>query len=126
MKFVKASTPTLLDAEVAAGVGHHVALSIVGTERFLKNGYYRAKFARERLIRASPIPYSIIQATQFFEFLKTISGVATNGTVVRVPPILVQPMAADDVARAVARIATGTPTTRTGAAGRSSRSRSHD
>jgi uncharacterized protein YbjT (DUF2867 family)/nitrite reductase/ring-hydroxylating ferredoxin subunit len=109
MKFFKTSTHNLLTAEAAAGVGHHVMLSIVGTERLLRSGYHRAKFAQEKLIKDSSIPYSIVQATEFFEFLQDIADEATHGNAVRVPPVLIQPIAADDVARAVARIATGTP-----------------
>jgi uncharacterized protein YbjT (DUF2867 family)/nitrite reductase/ring-hydroxylating ferredoxin subunit len=109
MKFFKTSTHNLLTAEGAAGVRHHVALSVVGTERLLRSGYLRAKFAQEKLIKESSIPYSIIQATQFFEFLKQIADAATHGNAVRVPPVLIQPIAADDVARAVAKISTGAP-----------------
>lgn len=109
MKFFKTSTHNLLTAEAAAGVKHHVALSVVGTGRLLQSGYLRAKFAQEKLIKESAIPYSIIQATQFFEFLETIANAASHGSTVRVPPVLIQPIAADDVARAVAKIATGTP-----------------
>jgi uncharacterized protein YbjT (DUF2867 family)/nitrite reductase/ring-hydroxylating ferredoxin subunit len=107
MKFFKTSTHNLLTAEAAAGVRHHVALSVVGTERLLRSGYLRAKFAQEKLIKDSAIPYSIIQAAQFFEFLQGIADAATHGNAVRLPPVLIQPIAADDVARAVARIATG-------------------
>jgi uncharacterized protein YbjT (DUF2867 family) len=109
MKFFKTSTHTLLACEAAAGVGHHVALSVVGTERLLKSGYLRAKFAQEKLIKDSALPYSIVRATQVFESLKSIADAATHGNGVRVPPVLIQPMAADDLARAVARIATATP-----------------
>ena len=109
MRFFKTSTHNLLTAEAAVGVRHHVALSVVGTERLLRSGYLRAKFAQEKLIKESSIPYSIVQATQFFEFLQGIADAATHGNAVRVPPVLIQPIAADDVARAVAKIATGTP-----------------
>jgi uncharacterized protein YbjT (DUF2867 family)/nitrite reductase/ring-hydroxylating ferredoxin subunit len=109
MKFFTASTQNLLACEVAAGVGHHVMLSVVGTERLLQSGYLRAKFAQEQLIRDSSVPYSIVQTTQFFEFLRGIADAATHGTAVHVPPVLIQPIAADDVAGAVAKIATGTP-----------------
>jgi nitrite reductase/ring-hydroxylating ferredoxin subunit len=109
MKFFKTSTHNLLTAEAAAGVRHHVALSVVGTERLLRSGYLRAKLAQEKLIRESSIPYSIVQATQFFEFLSRIADAATHGSAVRVPPVLIQPIAADDVARAVATIATAAP-----------------
>jgi uncharacterized protein YbjT (DUF2867 family)/nitrite reductase/ring-hydroxylating ferredoxin subunit len=109
MKFFKTSTHNLLTAGAAAGVRHHVVLSVVGTERLLRSGYLRAKFAQEKLIRESSIPYSIIQATQFFEFLSRIADAATHGNAVRVPPVLIQPIAADDVARVVSKTATGTP-----------------
>jgi uncharacterized protein YbjT (DUF2867 family)/nitrite reductase/ring-hydroxylating ferredoxin subunit len=109
MKFFKASTHNLLTCEAAAGVGHHVVLSVVGTGRLLQSGYFRAKFVQEKLVKDSSVPYTIVQATQFFEFFGTIADAATHGNVVRVPPVLIQPIAADDVARAVARTATGTP-----------------
>ncbi len=109
MKFFKTSTHNLLTCEAAAGVGHHVMLSVVGTERLLRSGYLRAKFAQEKLIKDSSVPYSIVQATQFFEFLRSIADAATHGNAVRVPPVLIQPIAADHVARAVSKIATGTP-----------------
>jgi uncharacterized protein YbjT (DUF2867 family)/nitrite reductase/ring-hydroxylating ferredoxin subunit len=108
MKFFKTSTHNLLIGEAAAGVRHHVALSVVGAEHLLRSGYLRAKFAQEKLIKESSIPYSIIQATQFFEFLERIADAATHGNAVRVPAVHIQPIAADDVARAVAQIATGT------------------
>jgi len=109
MKFFKTAAHNLLTAEADAGVTHHVALSVVGTEHLLHSGYLRAKFAQEKLIKESSIPYSIIQATQFFEFLQGIADAATHGHAVRLPPVLIQPIAADDVARAVARIATAAP-----------------
>jgi uncharacterized protein YbjT (DUF2867 family) len=109
LHFFRTSTGNLLDAEAAAGVGHHVALSVVGTERLSASGYFRAKIAQEKLIKESSIPYSIVHATQFFEFIKGIADAATDGNTVRVPPLLIQPMAADDVASAVARIAVGPP-----------------
>jgi len=109
MKFFKTSTHNLLAAEASAAVRHHVAVSVVGAGRLLGSGYFRAKFAQEKLIKESSIPYSIIQATQFFEFLTKIADAATHGTAVRVPPVLIQAIAADDVARAVSKIATGTP-----------------
>lgn len=108
MKFFTTSTHNLLTCEAAAGVGHHVALSIVGTER-LPNGYFRAKVAQEKVIEESSIPYSIVQATQFFEFLGGIADEATRGNVVRIAPVLFQPIAADDVADAVAKVAVGAP-----------------
>lgn len=107
--FFTTSTRNLLSQEAAAGVGHHVALSVVGTERPSEIGYFHAKNAQEKLIKESSIPYSIVHATQFFEFVKGIADTATDGSTVRVAPVLIQPMAADDVARALARVATGKP-----------------
>ena len=109
LKFFETSTGNLLKAEAAAGVGHHVALSVVGTERLSESGYFRAKIAQEKLIRSSSIPYSIVHATQFFEFLKRIADDATDGNTVRLAPVLIQPMAAEDVASAVGRISIGSP-----------------
>ena|SRR5690349_11308016 len=109
MKFFETSTRNQLAYEAAAGVGHHVALSVVGTERLLASGFFRAKMAQENLIKGSSIPYSIIRATQFFEFVKSIADFSTEGNKVRLPSALIQPMAADDVASAVDRIATGSP-----------------
>jgi uncharacterized protein YbjT (DUF2867 family) len=109
MKFFETSTRNLLAYEAAAGVGHHVALSVVGSERLLESGYFRAKIAQENLIKASSIPYSIIRATQFFEFVKGIADFSTDGDKVLLPPALIQPIAADDVASAVGRIAMGAP-----------------
>jgi uncharacterized protein YbjT (DUF2867 family) len=109
LAFFDTSTRNLLAAEAAAGVGHHVALSVVGTERLSESGYFRAKIAQEQLIRDSSIPYSIVHATQFFEFIKSIAAAATDGNTVHLAPVLIQPIAADDVARAVGRVATGSP-----------------
>jgi len=109
LKFFKTSTGNLLAAEAAAGVGHHVALSIVGCDRVPDSGYLRAKVAQENLIRSSPIPYSIVRATQFFEFFEHIADDATDGNRVRIPPVLFQPMAAADVASAVCTVAEGAP-----------------
>src|SRR6185369_7347991 len=109
LKFFETSTRNLLAHEAAAGVGHHVALSVVGTERLSESGYFRAKIAQEKLIKASPIPYSIVHATQFFEFVRSIAAAATDGNKVRLAPVLIQPMAADDVASAVAAVAVGAP-----------------
>jgi len=109
MEFFTTSTRNLLTYEAAAGVGHHVALSVVGTERLLESGYFRAKIAQENLIKASSIPYSIVRATQFFEFVKGIADLSTDGNKVCLPPALIQPMAASDVAEAVGRIAVGAP-----------------
>jgi uncharacterized protein YbjT (DUF2867 family) len=109
MTFFETSTRNLLSYGAAAGVKHHVALSVVGTERLLASGFFRAKMAQENLIKASSIPYTIIRATQFFEFVKGIADFSTEGNKVRLPTALIQPMAADDVASAVGRIATGAP-----------------
>jgi len=109
MKFFETSTRNLHTYEAAAGVGHHVALSVVGSERLLESGYFRAKIAQENLIKASSIPYSIVRATQFFEFVKGIADFSTQGDKVLLPPALIQPMAADDVASALGRIAMGAP-----------------
>ncbi len=100
---------TCSKAAGAAGVTHYVALSVVGTERIPDSPYLRAKNAQETLIKGAGIPYSIVHATQFFEFVKRIADEATDGTTVRLPPVLIQPMAADDVAKAVGRIAVGAP-----------------
>jgi uncharacterized protein YbjT (DUF2867 family) len=109
LKFFETSTGNLLAAEAAAGVGHHVALSVVGTERLTESGYFRAKIAQENLIKKSTIPYSIVHTTQFFEFVKSIADAATKDGTVRLAPVLIQPMAADDVAKAVGRVAEGAP-----------------
>lgn len=109
MNFFETSTRNLLTFEEAAGVGHHVALSVVGTERMLDSGYFRAKIAQENLIKGSSVPYSIVRATQFYEFVKAIADFSTDGDKVHLPPVLFQPMAADDVAGAVARAALGAP-----------------
>jgi len=109
LAFFETSTRNLLSYGAAAGVKHHVALSVVGTERMLASGFFRAKMAQENLITASSIPYTIIRATQFFEFVKAIADFATEGNKVRLPSALIQPMAAEDVASAVGRIATGAP-----------------
>jgi uncharacterized protein YbjT (DUF2867 family) len=109
MKFFETSTRNLLDNETAAGVRHHVALSVVGTDRMLTSGYFRAKIAQENLIKGSSIPYSIVRATQFFEFVKGISDISTDGDKVRLPHVLFQPMAADDVATAAGKVAMGAP-----------------
>jgi uncharacterized protein YbjT (DUF2867 family) len=109
MHFFQTSSRNLLAAEAAAGVGHHVALSVVGTDRLTESGYFRAKMSQEQLIEGSSIPYSIVHATQFFEFLESIAADATEGNEVHLPPALIQPMVSDDVAIAVARVAVGAP-----------------
>jgi uncharacterized protein YbjT (DUF2867 family) len=105
LAFFETSGRNILAAEIAAGVGHHVALSVVGTDRLLASGYFRAKMAQENLIKASPIPYTIVRATQFFEFVAGIAQFSTEGQKVRLPPALMQPIAAEDVGAAVADIA---------------------
>ena len=109
LKFFETSTRNLLTYEAAAGVGHHVALSVVGTDRLSESGYFRAKIAQEKLIKESSIPYSIVHATQFFEFLKGLADISFDGDKAHLPPVLFQPMAADDVASGVGRIAVGPP-----------------
>lgn len=109
LKFFETSTRNLLESEMTAGVRHHLALSVVGTDRLLESGFFRAKLAQENLIKASAIPYSIVRATQFFEFVPKIADMSTDGDKVRLPPALIQPMAADDVASALVRIAMGSP-----------------
>ncbi|HEX8856851.1 MAG TPA: SDR family oxidoreductase [Thermoleophilaceae bacterium] len=109
MHFFETSSRNLLAAETAAGVVHHVALSVVGTDRLQESGYFRAKLAQEKLIEGSSIPYSIVHATQFFEFIKGIADAATDGNTVRLPPALIQPMASDDVASGVGQVAVGPP-----------------
>jgi uncharacterized protein YbjT (DUF2867 family) len=109
LKFFETSTHNLLTGEAAAGVRHHVVLSVVGTDRLSESGYMRAKIAQEKLIKESSISYSIVHATQFFEFLKGLADISMVGGKVHLPPVLFQPMAADDVASGVARVAVGQP-----------------
>jgi uncharacterized protein YbjT (DUF2867 family) len=109
MEFFKTSTGNLLTYEAAAGVGHHVALSIVGSDRLPENRYFRAKVAQEKLIKELPVPYTIVRATQFFEFVEGIADEATKGQQVRLAPVLFQPIAAADVASAVCRVALDSP-----------------
>jgi uncharacterized protein YbjT (DUF2867 family) len=109
LHFFQISTANILDAEAAAGVAHHIALSVVGANRLSESGYMRAKMAQEKLIEDSSIPYSIVHATQFFEFTKSIADAATDGDTVRLAPVLIQPIAAEDVATAVAKVALGAP-----------------
>ena len=113
LEFFETSTGNILGAEAAAGVGHHVALSVVGTERLAESGYMRAKIVQEKLIKNSSIPYTIVHATQFFEFAGRMADEASEGDTVRVPPVLIQPMAADDVAAAVCRVALAAPVNNT-------------
>lgn len=109
LAFFETSCRNLLTAEAGAGVGHHVALSVVGTDRLLTSGYFRAKLAQEKLIEASPIPFTIVRATQFFEFVGGIAQAATEGQAVRLPPVLMQPIAAEDVAAVMADAALSEP-----------------
>ena len=109
MDFFQTSTGNLLTYEAAAGVGHHVALSVVGSEGLPQSGYLRAKVAQEKQIKEGPIPYTIVAATQFFEFTKRIADEATVGKIVHLPPVLFQPIAADDVASALGEVATSSP-----------------
>jgi uncharacterized protein YbjT (DUF2867 family) len=109
LNFFVTSTRNLLTHEAAAGVGHHVALSVVGTQRLSESPYFRAKIAQEKLIKESSIPYTIVHATQFFEFVKGLADISMVGDKVHLPPVLFQPMSADDVATAVGRVAVGQP-----------------
>ena len=109
LKFFETSTRNLLANEATAGVGHHVALSVVGTQLLSESGYFRAKIAQEKLIKESSIPYTIVHATQFFEFLKGLADISVVDGKVHLPHVLFQPMAADDVATAVGKIAVGAP-----------------
>lgn len=109
LQFFETSTRNLLAAEAAAGVEHHVALSIVGTDRLPENGYFRAKVAQEALIKASKIPYTILRATQFFEFVEGIINSSIDHGTIRLSPALIQPIAADDVSAALADLAVGAP-----------------
>ena len=109
LAFFESSTRNLLAAEAAAGVGHHVALSIVGTDRLQESPYFRAKLVQERLIEAGPIPFTIVRATQFFEFVAGIAQAATDGDTVRLPSVLIQPIAADDITAILGRVAVGPP-----------------
>ncbi len=111
--FYETSTRTLLAAEERMGVAHHIALSVVGTHRLLESAYFRAKMAQETLIKESPVPFTIVRATQFFEFFQSIAKEAAEGDTVRLAATLVQPMAADDVASALADIALANPTSGT-------------
>jgi uncharacterized protein YbjT (DUF2867 family) len=109
LEFFEMSGRNLLAAEAAAGAGHHIGLSVVGTDRLLASGYFRAKLVQENLIKASPVPYTIVRATQFFEFVGSIAQSATDGQTVRLSPALMQPIVSDDVAAALADIAVGEP-----------------
>jgi uncharacterized protein YbjT (DUF2867 family) len=109
LEFFQTSTRSILAAELAADVSHHVALSVVGTDRLPDSGYFRAKLAQEEAIKGATVPYTIVRATQFFEFIGRVADSNTDGQTVRVPPVLVQPEAADDVAAALAVAAVGAP-----------------
>lgn len=109
LAFFETSSRTLLAAEAAAGVGHHAALSVVGADRLPESGYLRAKVAQENLIKASKVPYTILRATQFFEFVGGIAQEASDGQTVRLSPALLQPISADDVAAALADVTLGAP-----------------
>ena len=109
LDFFETSCRNLIATEKAAGVGHHVALSVVGTERLLSSGYFRAKMAQEKLIEASQIPYTIVRSTQFFEFVGSLADFATEGATIRLPSVLMQPIVSDDVAAALADVAVGEP-----------------
>jgi uncharacterized protein YbjT (DUF2867 family) len=109
LAFFETSSRNLLAAEAAAGVRHHVALSVVGTEHLLESGYFPAKFAQENLIKASGIPYTIVRATQFFEFVGAIAESGASGQTIRLPHALIQPIASHDVAAALADVAVGAP-----------------
>src|SRR6476646_10766409 len=104
MEFVRASTTNLLEYSAKAGIGHDVALSVVGTDRLAESGYFRAKIEQERLIRESGRPYSIVHATQFFEFVKSIADTGTVDGAVHLAPVLIQPIPSADVAAAVGRV----------------------
>jgi uncharacterized protein YbjT (DUF2867 family) len=109
LEFFETSGRNLLAAEAAAGVGHHLALSVVGTDRLPESGYLRAKLAQENLIKASGIPYTILRSTQFFEFVNGIAQSATDGQTVRLSPALLQPIVSDDVAAVLADLTLGAP-----------------
>jgi uncharacterized protein YbjT (DUF2867 family) len=109
LDFFQTSSRNLLSAEAAAGVGHHVTLSVVGADRLLESGYLRAKVAQEKMVKAGPIPYTIVRATQFFEFIGRIADSGADGDTIRLSPALVQPEAADDVVATLADVAVGAP-----------------
>jgi uncharacterized protein YbjT (DUF2867 family) len=109
LDFFRTTARNLIAVEIVTGVGHHVLLSIVGTDRLPESGYYRAKLAQEEAVKAAAVPFTILRATQFFEFIGRIADSNTEGDTVRLPPVLVQPEAADDVAAALADIAVTPP-----------------
>jgi uncharacterized protein YbjT (DUF2867 family) len=109
LNFFQSSSRNVLAAETAAGVKHHIVLSVVGTERLQESGYFRAKLAQEEAVKAATVPYTILRATQFFEFIGRIADSTMNGESIHLPPVLVQPEAADDVAAALAEVAVSEP-----------------
>jgi uncharacterized protein YbjT (DUF2867 family) len=109
LDFFQATSRNLLAAEAAAGVGHHVVLSVVGADRLTDSGYMRAKIAQEEMVKAGSVPYTILRATQFFEFIGRIADAGTNGDTIHLPPVFIQPEAADDVAATLAELAAGEP-----------------
>ena len=109
LDFFQTTSRNILAVEAATGVSHHVVLSVVGTDRLPDSGYFRAKLAQEETVKAAAIPYTILRATQFFEFIGRIADSSTDGDTVRLPPVLVQPEAADDVAAALADVAVSAP-----------------
>jgi uncharacterized protein YbjT (DUF2867 family) len=109
LDFFQTSSRNILAAETAAGVSHHVVLSVVGTDRLQESGYFRAKLAQEEAVKAASVPYTILRATQFFEFLSRIADSSVNGESVLLPPVFVQPESADDVAAALAELAVDEP-----------------
>jgi uncharacterized protein YbjT (DUF2867 family) len=109
LEFFQTSSRNILAAEVIAGVSHHATLSVVGTDRLPESGYFRAKLAQEEAVKAGSIPYTIVRATQFFEFIGRIADSSTDGATVRLAPVLVQPEAADDVAATLVDVAVGAP-----------------
>src|SRR3977135_430772 len=109
LEFFETSGRNLLAAEAAAGVGYHVALSVVGTDRLLASGYFRAKMAQENLIKASSVPYTIVRSTQFFEFVSGMAQAATEGPTVRLPAVMMQPIVSDDVADVMVEAALAKP-----------------
>lgn len=113
MDFFQTAGRNLIDAETVAGVRHHIALSVVGTDRLQDSGYFRAKLAQETLIKEGPIPYTILHATQFMEFLRAIARSGVVGNEIRLPHAFIQPMAAEDVADAVVAVALAEPANRT-------------
>jgi uncharacterized protein YbjT (DUF2867 family) len=109
MNFFQTSARNVLAAEEGAGVGHHVVLSVVGTDRLQDSGYFRAKLAQEEIVQTGAVPYTILRATQFFEFIGRLADSSTEGETVHLPPVLIQPEAADDVAAALADVAVSEP-----------------